>query len=79
VPDWFQEWKFILVIAILGVSALMASNKNKLPLALRGLKKVLESQNGEKKDSSLSRSKVSPIRRFFAFLLVIVAFIIAII
>jgi hypothetical protein len=79
VPEWFQQWKFILVVALLGASALLATNKNKLPLALRGLKKILDSQNNEKMESSNCPRAVSPLRRLFAFLLVMLALILAII
>jgi hypothetical protein len=80
VPDWFQQWKFILVIAMLGVSAFMVSDKNKLPLALRGLKKILDSQNEKKnKESSNPSQAVSPMRRLLAFLLVMLALILAVI
>ena len=65
---------------MLGVSAFMVSDKNKLPLALRGLKKILDSQNEKKnKESSNPSQAVSPMRRLLAFLLVMLALILAVI
>lgn len=79
-PVWFQQWKFVLVIAMLAASALMATERNKLPLALRGLKKILDSQNGnDKKSDTQNGGPVPAWRRLLAFLIVILALVVAIV
>ena len=79
--ELFHQWKFVLVIAMLAVAALMVTDKNKLPLAFRGLRKILDSRGGGGGDSSSAarHTAISPVRRFFAFLLVVIAFFIAIV
>lgn len=63
------------VIVLLGVAACLASPPGKLPLALRGIRKILRRDSGTHRDAEMA--KVSAGRRFVAFLLVIVAVVVA--
>lgn len=66
--------RVIVVIAMVVYAALLATPPGRLPLALRGLAKMLG------KSAVLPNTPVtgvSKLKKFFAFLLVIIAFIIA--
>lgn len=75
--ELFHQYKFILVIAILGVAALLATEKGKLPLALRGMKRVLQRDKGE--SVTPTRSVGIPLwKRLLAFVIVLLAFALAV-
>ena len=67
--------KIVLVIALLGVAAAIATPKGRLPLALRGLEKIL----GKRAKTRATGESVSTGKRFFALVLVIIAIIAAIV
>ena len=66
--------KIVLVIALLGVAAAIATPKGRLPLALRGLEKLMG-----KRAETRAVGAVSPGKRFFALVLVIIAIIVTIV
>ena len=66
--------KIVLVIALLGVAAAIATPKGRLPLALRGLEKLMGKRAETRADGAVSIGK-----RFFALVLVIIAIIVAIV
>lgn len=71
--------KIVLVLALLGVASALSTPKGRLPLALRGLTRMMRKDRGETgADASERGERVSAQKRFFAFLLVIVAIIVAI-
>ena len=71
----FHQYRFIVVILILGIVAALATEKGKLPLALRGMKRVLQREAG----STPSGHNAVPLwRRLLAFILVVLAFIVAV-
>ena len=73
-PMW-RVWRFIPVVALLGFAAYLLVDKSKLPLALRGLKKVLGT-------AAPSASPASPIpvwKRLLAFALILIAFVLAVV
>ena len=73
-PMW-RVWRFIPVVALLGFAAYLLVDKSKLPLALRGLKKVL----GTATPPSPSAAPPVPVwKRLLAFLLIVVAFLLAV-
>lgn len=73
-PAW-RIWRFIPVVALLGLAAFLLVDKSKLPLALRGLKKVL----GTAAPPSPSAAPPVPVwKRLLAFLLIVVAFLLAV-
>ena len=73
-PAW-RVWRFIPVVALLGIAAYLLVDKSKLPLALRGLKKVL----GSAAPPSPSAAPPVPVwKRLLAFLLIVVAFLLAV-
>ena len=65
--------RVIVVILLVVVAAVLATPQGRLPLAVRGLAKVL----GHKSDNGGKGEKVPIWKKFLAFLLVILAFIIA--
>lgn len=67
--------KIVLVIALLGVAAAIATPKGRLPLALRGLEKLM----GKRAKTRAAGESVSTGKRFFALVLVIIAIIAAIV
>ena len=73
------QYRFIAVIALLGVAAMLATVKGRLPLALRGLKKMLRKDLGKPaEDAGEAKPTVPGWRRFVAFVLVLIAFLLAV-
>lgn len=75
-PSLWRVWRFIPVVLMLGLAAFLLVDKSKLPLALRGLKKVL----GHAVPTSTSSTvpSVPAWKRLLAFVLVLAAFLIAV-
>jgi hypothetical protein len=73
-PAW-RIWRFIPVVALLGFAAYLLVDKSKLPLALRGLKKVL----GTAAPPASSAPPVPVWKRLLAFVLILIAFVLAIV
>lgn len=72
--------KIVLVVALLGVAAAVATPRGRLPLALRGVKRMMRQDRGETGADPADRGeRVSGKKRFFAFLLVIIAIIVTIV
>ena len=65
------QYRFVLVIALLAIAAALLRNRNGLPLALRGISRVTGGP-------SVRPQPVSRLRRTFAFLLVVLAFALAV-
>lgn len=75
----FHQYRFVVVIAILGIAAALATEKGKLPLALRGMKRVLQRDAGaQTPSSSQTRGGEPSWKRLLAFVLVVLAFLIAV-
>ena len=72
------QFRFIFVIACLGLAAALLTDKHKLPLALRGLRRVLRKDAGEVQNPDKD-STITPIRRLLAFVLILIAFAIAVV
>ena len=78
--------KIVVVVALLGVAAAIATPKGRLPLALRGLKKIVDrdrqsstavDSRGQPTAVDGSRTAPSAAKRFLAFVLVLVAILVA--
>lgn len=77
----------VAVIALLCVAAAVATPPGRLPLALRGLQKIIRKDLGEGTPSSpgcqgqqpSAPATASPTRRFVAFVLVLLAAVLAMI
>lgn len=65
--------RVLLVIALVSIAGAIATPKDRLPLALRGLRKILGKAASEE-----SLPRVSLARRIVAFLLVLLAFAVAV-
>lgn len=67
-----------LVISLLCAAGAIAAPKGALPLALRGVAKIL-GKDAARADAPPSRgARVSPVKRFAAFLLALAAFVAAV-
>ena len=66
--------RIVAVIALLGLAAAVATPKGRLPLALRGVRRVLREDAGRPaSDPRDAGARVSPWRRLAAFVLVLAA------
>ncbi len=74
---FLQGLRVAAVIALLCVSAALATPLGRLPLALRGLKKIMRKDRGLAPDKSTDAT-VSPRRRFLAFLVALLAVAVAV-
>ena len=73
---FWRVYRFIPVVLLLGFAAFLLVDKSKLPLALRGVKKVLGGAT-----SSAEPAASSPVpawKRLLAFVLVLAAFVLAV-
>ena len=68
-------YRFIPVVALLGLAAFLLTDKSKPPLALRGLKKMLGSEASPTDGAS---TPVPLWKRLLAFALCLLAFLIAV-
>ena len=76
-----QIARLVAVVALLCAAAAVATPKGRLPLALRGLAKMLNTVPGASSATQRGRCGygVSPAKRFLAFALVLLAVILALI
>ena len=74
-PSLWRVYRFIPVVLLLGFAAWLLVDKSKLPLALRGLNKMLGTRMTV---ASSSIAAVPPWKRLLAFVLVVVAFLIVV-
>ena len=66
----------VLIIALLGVAAALATPPGRIPLALRGVYRILKKDRGE--CAALPNSGPAPLwRRILAFFLVLIAVLLA--
>ncbi len=69
------QYRFVLVVALLCVSCALLTDRNRLPLAIRGLRKVLGGK-GVPADGG-GNAGVPAWRRFLAFALILLALVVA--
>ena len=77
-----QIARLVAVVALLCVAAAIATPKGRLPLALRGLVKMLARDRGSTQSTAVDGSRLQSVsagKRTLAFLLVILAVILALI
>ena len=74
-PSLWRVYRFIPVVLLLGFAAWLLVDKSKLPLALRGLNKMLGTRMTV---ATTSIAAVPPWKRLLAFVLVVVAFLIVV-
>ena len=72
----FHQNRFVAVIALLGIAAALATEKGRLPLALRGMKRMLQRDAGASEQQA--RKAVPLWKRLLAFALVVLAFVVAV-
>jgi len=76
--DIFELIRVIVIIALVVFAAALATPKGRMPLALRGLQRIL------RKDRGLAAAPVettppSPLRRLLSFVLILIAIALALI
>lgn len=70
--------KIVVVVALLGGAAALATPRGRLPLALRGLRRMLRKDAGETGvDGAVKGETVTSRRKILAFLMVILAALVA--
>lgn len=69
--------RIVLVLALVCVAALLATPPGRVPLALRGLAKIVRRDRGLSEPAAVATT-ASPLRRALAFLLVLVALVLAV-
>ena len=77
-----QIARLVAVVALLCAAAAIATPKGRLPLALRGLAKLLARDRGQARSTAVDGYRVQSVsagKRFLAFLLVLLAILIALI
>ena len=74
---FLQGLRVAAVIALLCISAALATPPGRLPLALRGIKKIMRKDQGFAPDKTTDAT-VSPRRRFLAFLVALLAVAVAV-
>ena len=67
----FEFIRVVAVIVLLVVAACLATPPGRLPLALRGIKRIMRKDAGD--DAPQVEAKASHLRRLTAFLLVLAA------
>ena len=68
-----QVARLVAVLALLIVAALLATPPGRLPLALRGVYRILRRDRGLPEDAGAMRGVASTRKRLFAFALVLAA------
>ena len=72
--------RIVFVIALLGFAAALATPKGRMPLALRGVCRILRKDRGETAASADSSAAKVPLwRRLLAFVLVLIAVLTALV
>ena len=74
-PSPWRVYRFIPVVLLLGFASFLLVDKSKLPLALRGLNKMLGTRMTV---AAASIAAVPPWKRLLAFVMVLAAFILAV-
>jgi hypothetical protein len=73
--EFMRQYRFVLVVALLVIASALAMERGRLPLALRGIRKMMGRDAGECAARGERRGGVSARRRALAFALVVAAFL----
>ncbi len=74
------RYRFVAVVACLGLASMLATAKGRLPLALRGIRKILRKDVGRPAEAPGTTAAPIPAwKRGLAFVLVLLAFLIAVV
>ena len=68
-----QVARLVAVLSLLIAAALLATPPGRLPLALRGVYRILRCDRGQPEDADAMRGVASTRKRLFAFALVLLA------
>lgn len=68
----FQVARIVLVIVLLTLAAAIATPKGRLPLALRGIKRMLNKDNGATMPLTSAPERVTIGKRLIAFALILI-------
>ena len=70
--------RIVLVVACLGAAAAVATPRGRMPLALRGIRKMLRKDVGVRDMAKPEGESVPPWRKLLAFVLVLLAAVLAV-
>ena len=70
--------RIVLVVACLGAAAAVATPRGRMPLALRGIRKMLRKDAGVRDTAKPEGESVPPWRKLLAFVLVLLAAVLAV-
>ena len=70
--------RIVLVVACLGAAAAVATPRGRMPLALRGIRKMLRKDAGIRDTAKPEGESVAPWRKLLAFVLVLLAAVLAV-
>ena len=70
--------RIVLVVACLGAAAAVATPRGRMPLALRGIRKMLRKDAGVRDTAKPEGESVAPWRKLLAFVLVLLAAVLAV-
>ena len=70
--------RIVLVVACLGAAAAVATPRGRMPLALRGIRKMLRKDAGVGDAEKPEGETVAPWRKLLAFVLVLLAAVLAV-
>ncbi len=73
-----SNYRFVIVIAFLALACVLLRKKGELPLALRGIRRIMR-RDGNSQSPAVPVGDVPAWKRFLAFVIVIAAFLIAVI
>lgn len=71
------EYRFILVVALLGVAGSLLTDRSKMPLPLRSLQRIMRRTVSASGSDASAVHRVSRVRRLAAFACVLAAFAVA--
>ena len=70
--------RIVLVVACLGAAAAVATSRGRMPLALRGIRKMLRKDAGVRDTAKPEGESVALWRKLLAFVLVLLAAVLAV-
>jgi len=76
--DIFELIRVIVIIALVVFAAALATPKGRMPLALRGLQRILRKDRGLAA-APVETTPASPLRRLLSFVLILIAIALALI
>ncbi len=71
-----NNYRFVVVIALLAVACALLRKPGELPLALRGIRRIMR-RDGNRQAPHVPKGEVPVWKRLLAFVIIIIAFLVA--